>query len=290
MGEHSLRAFTRGGGGPQSGVKAVWSICLIPTTGSAGEPSPRRARLQAAELADIIEVVNGRSLGPEQAIRRRRWLGVSASRGGRAATHTGRRRWGWPTYRGRRLSFPGYSRASGRGRQSEKRSLRPGIRAQLGDAGHGARDAHASQSGRPSDEKVGRSGQRSRCRSCAGFALAGMARRSERPLLPVRPSLPDRSRGAGPLCGVRENRDGVLYTLVYGRPISAAVDPIEKKPLFHFLPGSKTFSLATVGCNFTCSFCQNSEISQMPRDQRRDHGPAALAASRWSRPRSRRDA
>jgi pyruvate formate lyase activating enzyme len=67
-------------------------------------------------------------------------------------------------------------------------------------------------------------------------------------------------------CAVRENRDGVLYTLVYGRPISVGVDPIEKKPLFHFLPGSKTLSLATVGCNFTCSFCQNSEISQMPRD------------------------
>jgi pyruvate formate lyase activating enzyme len=67
-------------------------------------------------------------------------------------------------------------------------------------------------------------------------------------------------------CAVRENRDGILYTLVYGRPISVGVDPIEKKPLFHFLPGSKSLSVATVGCNFTCSFCQNSEISQMPRD------------------------
>jgi pyruvate formate lyase activating enzyme len=68
------------------------------------------------------------------------------------------------------------------------------------------------------------------------------------------------------LCGVRENQDGVLYTLVYGYPVSTAVDPIEKKPLFHFLPGSKSLSLATVGCNFTCAFCQNSDISQMPRD------------------------
>ena len=67
-------------------------------------------------------------------------------------------------------------------------------------------------------------------------------------------------------CAVRENRDGVLYTLVYGRPISVGVDPIEKKPIFHFLPGSRTLSLATVGCNFSCAFCQNSEISQMPRD------------------------
>jgi pyruvate formate lyase activating enzyme len=71
---------------------------------------------------------------------------------------------------------------------------------------------------------------------------------------------------------VRENKDGVLYTLVYGRPVSVAVDPIEKKPLFHFLPGTRTFSLATVGCNFTCSFCQNAEISQMPVDQGRVAG------------------
>ncbi len=70
-------------------------------------------------------------------------------------------------------------------------------------------------------------------------------------------------------CGVRENRDGVLYTLVYGRPVSLAVDPIEKKPLFHFLPGSLSLSLATVGCNFACAFCQNSDISQMPREQGR---------------------
>jgi len=71
------------------------------------------------------------------------------------------------------------------------------------------------------------------------------------------------------LCGVRENRDGVLYTLVYGCPVSTAIDPIEKKPLFHFLPGSLTYSLATVGCNFTCTFCQNADISQMPRDRGR---------------------
>jgi pyruvate formate lyase activating enzyme len=68
------------------------------------------------------------------------------------------------------------------------------------------------------------------------------------------------------LCGVRENREGALVALTYAYPISAAVDPIEKKPLFHFLPGSLSFSVATVGCNFTCRFCQNSDISQMPRD------------------------
>ncbi len=66
------------------------------------------------------------------------------------------------------------------------------------------------------------------------------------------------------LCGVRENRDGTLYSLVYDRIVSTNVDPIEKKPLFHFAPGTKSFSLATMGCNFRCSFCQNYSISQTP--------------------------
>jgi len=63
-------------------------------------------------------------------------------------------------------------------------------------------------------------------------------------------------------CGVRENRNGVLYSLVYGRPCITNLDPIEKKPLFHVLPGARAFSLATVGCNFTCKFCQNWDASQ----------------------------
>jgi pyruvate formate lyase activating enzyme len=67
-------------------------------------------------------------------------------------------------------------------------------------------------------------------------------------------------------CCVRENRDGALVTLVYDRVISQHVDPIEKKPLFHFQPGTRAFSIATVGCNFRCAFCQNWEISQMPRE------------------------
>ncbi len=66
------------------------------------------------------------------------------------------------------------------------------------------------------------------------------------------------------ICGVRENRDGRLYSLVYGRLISANSDPIEKKPLFHFLPGSASYSIATVGCNFRCLHCQNWQISQYP--------------------------
>jgi pyruvate formate lyase activating enzyme len=83
--------------------------------------------------------------------------------------------------------------------------------------------------------------------------------------------------GTRGLCGVRENREGVLYALTYGLPISAAVDPIEKKPLFHFLPGTLSFSIATVGCNFACSFCQNADISQMPSDRGIIRG-SALAA------------
>ncbi len=74
------------------------------------------------------------------------------------------------------------------------------------------------------------------------------------------------------VCAVRENRDGTLHTLVYGTIVAENVDPIEKKPLFHLLPGSRSFSIATVGCNFRCLFCQNSDISQMPREQRRIMG------------------
>jgi len=64
------------------------------------------------------------------------------------------------------------------------------------------------------------------------------------------------------ICGVRQNISGVLYTLVYGKPVAMHIDPIEKKPLYQFLPGSLSFSIATIGCNFRCGFCQNWEISQ----------------------------
>jgi len=66
------------------------------------------------------------------------------------------------------------------------------------------------------------------------------------------------------ICAVRENRDGTLYSLVYGRLISGNADPIEKKPLFHFLPGTRSYSIATVGCNLQCQHCQNADISQYP--------------------------
>ncbi|MDP3996028.1 MAG: AmmeMemoRadiSam system radical SAM enzyme [bacterium] len=66
------------------------------------------------------------------------------------------------------------------------------------------------------------------------------------------------------ICGVRENQKGKLCTLNYGKVAAFNVDPIEKKPFFHFLPGSQSLSLAAVGCNLKCANCQNWEISQMP--------------------------
>ena len=102
-------------------------------------------------------------------------------------------------------------------------------------------------------------------------------------LCPHRCIIADGRRGS---CGVRENRGGTLYSLVWGRPISMAVDPIEKKPLFHFLPGSTSLSLATVGCNLTCAHCQNYSISQHLRDRPdSDAGPDGSADT----PSGRRD-
>jgi pyruvate formate lyase activating enzyme len=72
-------------------------------------------------------------------------------------------------------------------------------------------------------------------------------------------NIPEGSTG---FCRVRKNLGGKLYSLVYGKACSAAVDPIEKKPLFHFAPGTQCLSVATVGCNFRCLHCQNWEISQ----------------------------
>jgi len=94
-------------------------------------------------------------------------------------------------------------------------------------------------------EKIG--GNRVRCHLCAHRCV-----------------IADGKQG---VCRVRENQSGVLYTLVYGRTISQNVDPVEKKPLYHFYPGSLAYSIATPGCNFRCQWCQNWEISQMPREQ-----------------------
>src|SRR5512143_2572337 len=70
------------------------------------------------------------------------------------------------------------------------------------------------------------------------------------------------AKGKRGLCRVRENRDGKYYSLVYGNPCAVHLDPIEKKPFFHVLPATSSFSLATAGCNLQCKFCQNWEISQ----------------------------
>jgi len=92
----------------------------------------------------------------------------------------------------------------------------------------------------------GGEGGKVRCRLCRHNCLIGPSRRG--------------------ICEVRENRKGKLFTLVYRKAISTAVDPIEKKPLFHFHPGTTSLSVATVGCNFKCRHCQNYSISQMVRD------------------------
>jgi len=75
------------------------------------------------------------------------------------------------------------------------------------------------------------------------------------------------ANGQRGFCGVRENRDGKYYSLVYGNPCAVHVDPVEKKPFYHLLPASTSFSIATAGCNLRCKFCQNWEISQTTPDE-----------------------
>ena len=89
-------------------------------------------------------------------------------------------------------------------------------------------------------------------------------------LCPWQCVVPDGERGR---CKVRENRGGKYYSLVYGRPCVTNNDPIEKKPFFHVYPGTKAFSIATVGCNIECKFCQNWDISQAK--------PEDVPAGRW---------
>jgi len=78
------------------------------------------------------------------------------------------------------------------------------------------------------------------------------------------------AEGKAGLCGVRKNVDGRLELAVYGRPVDVASDPIEKKPLYHFLPGSQVLSVGTYGCNLSCDFCQNWRISQASKSQHID--------------------
>ncbi len=86
------------------------------------------------------------------------------------------------------------------------------------------------------------------------------------------------AEGKKGVCQVRENQGGTLYTLVYGRAIAAHIDPIEKKPLMHFYPGTTAYSVATVGCNFHCQWCQNWDISQMVRERQLIMGEEASPA------------
>jgi pyruvate formate lyase activating enzyme len=83
-------------------------------------------------------------------------------------------------------------------------------------------------------------------------------------LCPRECNIGDRETG---YCGVRENHGGIYYSLVHSRVCAAHIDPIEKKPLFHYLPGTLAFSIATAGCNVNCKFCQNWDISQVRPDQ-----------------------
>lgn len=106
-------------------------------------------------------------------------------------------------------------------------------------------------------EDKGEGGRRVQCRLCSHFCV-----------------IDEGSRG---LCAVRENRGGVLFSLVDGLPAAVSVDPIEKKPLFHFLPGTGAFSLGTMGCDLSCSFCQNADLSQAPRQGRPVAGRKATA-------------
>ena len=116
------------------------------------------------------------------------------------------------------------------------------------------------------------SSKRSSTRSCAN-------RKIKCKLCPRECTVGDKERG---YCGVRENRGGTYYTLVHSRVCAAHVDPIEKKPLFHYLPGTIAFSMATAGCNVNCKFCQNWDISQ----SRPEQVPAAVRCRRSASPKS----
>ncbi len=99
------------------------------------------------------------------------------------------------------------------------------------------------------------SGGKVQCRLCSHFCLIEEGLRGK--------------------CGVRVNEGGALFTLTYDRVAAVNIDPVEKKPLYHFLPGTRTFSIATMGCNLSCSFCQNYDLSQPPRRGRDPSGQPA---------------
>jgi len=98
-------------------------------------------------------------------------------------------------------------------------------------------------------------------------------------LCPHRCIVADGERGH---CRVRENRGGVLYSMVYGNPCAVHVDPIEKKPFYHFLPTAAAFSLATAGCNLRCLYCQNWSISQVPPEETKNDDLPPEAVVRYA--------
>jgi len=105
--------------------------------------------------------------------------------------------------------------------------------------------------------------QRVRCTACARYC-----------------NIPEGRIG---FCGIRQNIDGKLNLLVYGKVITGHIDPIEKKPVTHYMPGSKIFSIATTGCSWACQYCQNYDISQRRQPEGTDLAPAEIAALAVSR-------
>jgi len=127
-------------------------------------------------------------------------------------------------------------------------------------AAYGIQMMSRERSGTPSNTSTPGQGNETKVPSREAMyyePLRGQAVRCN--LCPNRCSIAPGTRG---ICEVRENRQGKLYTLVYGDPCTYHVDPIEKKPLYHFLPATTAFSIATAGCNLECLYCQNWEISQ----------------------------
>lgn len=105
--------------------------------------------------------------------------------------------------------------------------------------------------------------QRVRCTACARYC-----------------NIPEGRIG---FCGIRQNIDGKLNLLVYGKVITGHIDPIEKKPVTHYMPGSKIFSIATTGCSWACQYCQNHDISQRRQPEGTDLAPAEIVAMAVSR-------
>lgn len=141
----------------------------------------------------------------------------------------------------------------------------------------GAAGAAAAMRSRPltaSAEAASRTGVEFEAREASWYKKLEEGR-VECQLCPQACTVADMERG---MCGVRENRGGTYLTLVYGRACAVHVDPIEKKPFFHVMPGERAFSFATAGCNVECKFCQNWEISQFRPEQVEayDLPPAAL--------------